>query len=94
MATIGDFTSLIFDAFCVLGCGGDVGLIFVGLIALVVFVLLMYKLNLGLDGVLVAGGFFVIIMSQEGYFLSWMGDTVLIVTGIMWGSIIWKYLRN
>lgn len=94
MAAFGDITGLIFQAFCSLGCGGDVGLTFIGIFALVVFVVLMFILKMGLDGVLVAGGFFVILLSQEGYIFSWLGSLVWVIAGILWVSIIWRYVRS
>lgn len=93
-ATFTNIADLITESFCTLGCGGDVGLLFVGIAGLIIFMLAMYKMNLGLDGIVVGGGFFVIILSAAGYLPAWMEALPWIVAGFLWVSALWIWARR
>lgn len=82
---------LMFDAFCgSLGCGGSIGLLLVGIVIMLIFIVTAYKLRLGLDSVLIIMSFLIIVLAQNGYLISGLEFIPYAVVGIIWGVVIYR----
>lgn len=93
--TVELFQETIFSGICsTLGCGGEVGFLFVGLAIMLVFTILMIRFNFSLDVVLVIMSLLILTLDTAGFLINGISGYVWAGVGIIWAAIIFRYARS